>query len=338
MTGASLTVVVPARDAVATLPRCLDAVQAALARRGTCIVVDDGSSDDTAATAGRHGATVVRRAKPGGPAVARNAGIAHAKGAIVMFVDADVVVARDAVDRVLAAFEADPGLAAVFGSYDDTSSAGTLVSDYRNLLHHFVHQRGNADSRTFWAGLGAVRRTVLDACGGFDERYERASIEDIALGVRLASAGYRIRLDRDLRGTHLKRWTFRQMVYTDVTARALPWSRLLLREKSMPPDLNLQWQHRASGLLVWSVAACAVVATAVPTARAVSAVASVSALAGLVLLNVDFYRFLTRRRGVGFAAGAFPLHVLYYAYASGTFAWCCVEHLCSRAGRSTPTD
>ena len=51
-----------------------------------------------------------------------------------------------------------PALTAVMGSYDDTPSEPGLVSQYRNLLHHFVHQVGREKASTFWAGCGAVRR------------------------------------------------------------------------------------------------------------------------------------------------------------------------------------
>ena len=55
----------------------------------------------------------------------------------------------------------EPGIAAVFGSYDDEPGAPNLVSQYRNLLHHFVHQTGRTEASTFWTGCGAVRRDAL---------------------------------------------------------------------------------------------------------------------------------------------------------------------------------
>ena len=72
------------------------------------------------------------------------------------------------------------------------------MTGFRNLLHHTVHQRSAGDVRSFWAGLGAVRRTAFDDVGGFDaDRYPWPSIEDIELGARLAGKG-RIILDPEL--------------------------------------------------------------------------------------------------------------------------------------------
>ena len=58
------------------------------------------------------------------------------------------------------------------------------------------------DATTFWAGLGAIQRTAFLEAGGFDaEQYRAPSIEDVELGLRLAAAGARIRLDPSVRGT-----------------------------------------------------------------------------------------------------------------------------------------
>ena len=148
-----------------------------------------------------------------GPAAARNTGAQAASAPLVFFLDADVAVHPDTFGRAVARFEADPGLAALFGSYDDCPAAPGLVSQFRNLLHHYVHQQGSfvddaRPARTFWTGCGAIRRQVFLDLGGFDPQlYRRPAIEDIELGYRLTRAGCRIDLARDIQATHLKRWT-----------------------------------------------------------------------------------------------------------------------------------
>jgi GT2 family glycosyltransferase len=129
----------------------------------------------------------------------------------------------------------------VFGSYDDQPRDKGLVSQYRNLLHHYVHQTANCDASTFWAGCGAVRRSVFTEVGGFHENFRPiCSIDDIELGYRLRRAGHRILLDKDLQGTHLKRWTLWSVISTDITHRAIPWARLVIESKNAPNDLNLK--------------------------------------------------------------------------------------------------
>jgi hypothetical protein len=238
-----------------------------------------------------------------GPAGARNAGARRAVADVLVFVDADTEVHADAFTRVRAVF-ADEGLAAVFGSYDDRPPAPGVVSGFRNLLHHHVHQQGAGPATTFWAGLGAVRRAVFDDVGGFDDTaYARPSVEDIELGGRMAHAGLEIRLDPDLQATHLKAWSLRAMVVTDLRDRAIPWLLLVAQGRADPGALNLGLRHRAS-------AAAVLAATGAVAARRPAL--ALAAAAGFVGLNRDFYALLARRRGPGAAVAGVGLHVVHH--------------------------
>jgi glycosyltransferase involved in cell wall biosynthesis len=317
---ATASIIVPAYNAADLLPKCLAALRPALSSTTDLVVVDDGSTDGTAATAEALGARVVRRPTRGGPAVARNLGVARTTGAILVFVDADVEVAPGAVARIVETLDGAPELAGVFGSYDARPSDPGLVSQFRNLLHHYVHQQSQAEAFTFWAGFGALRREAFAAVGGFDEGDRRTVIEDIDLGYRLCAAGHRLRLDRTLLCTHRKRWTLASMVWADVVFRAIPWSRLVLRRGGAPRDLNLTGAQRASVALV-GLFALALPLLAWEPARWVAG----CSLAGIILLNWRFYAFLRRVRGVRFAAASVPLHVVHLFCAGFGFAWAWIE-------------
>jgi GT2 family glycosyltransferase len=242
-----VSVVVPAYNNAGELSQCLSALRTAASADTELIVVDDASSDDVLSTAARWGARVLRLARNAGPAAAWNHGARYARGQILFFVDADVVVPNNAIGRIRTILDCHGEIAAVFGSYDANPAAPGLVSQYRNLLHHFVHQTGKAEAATFWAGCGAVRRAAFERVGGFDEqRFPRPSIEDIELGYRLRRAGYRIFLDKSLQSMHLKRWTLRSVMRTDIVHRAIPWSRLIIESGETPDDLNVQGSQRAS--------------------------------------------------------------------------------------------
>jgi len=323
-----LSIIVPAYNHCDVLARCLAALRAQVSPSSELIVVDDASTDATQHVAAAGGAQVLRLGKNSGTGAARNLGAAQATGAVLLFVDADVVVAAGALDRVTNAFAANPALAALFGSYDDDPEAPSLVSRYRNLLHHFVHQAGEAEAVTFWAGLGAVRRAVFLAVGGFDAaRFPRSSIEDIELGYRLRRAGHRIRLDKGLQGKHLKRWSFWSMLGTDVRRRALPWSRLILDTQHAPADLNLRASQRLSGALSGAALAAFAAAPWWPALLGVSGIT----LAAVAVLNRRFYALLRRRGGWRLTGLGFMLHVLYFAYSSASFAYAALERRMSFA-------
>lgn len=321
VTGVSptrLSIIVPVYNGASVLPASLASLKASAASDEEILVVDDASTDATAAVATDMGARVLRVARNSGPAAARNHGAAQARGSVLLFVDADVVVARDAVARVRRAFDLEPMLGAVFGSYDAHPRAPGLVAQYRNLLHHFVHQQANRDADTFWAGLGAVRRAIFLDVGGFDvKRFPRPSIEDIELGHRLRRAGHRIRLDPELQGTHLKRWTLWSMIKTDITDRALPWARLILESGTVPEDLNLRTGQRLSALLV----AVALLSAVLLAARPEFWIVSVTSLLGVIGLNRRFYALLWRCGGLRLVIGSVPLHLLYFVYSSLTYLY-----------------
>jgi glycosyltransferase involved in cell wall biosynthesis len=267
------------------------------------------------------GVRVLRLAKNSGPSAARNFGVRHARGDILFFVDADVVVMPGAVSHVVKTFNEQPDVDAVFGSYDARPRIKGVVSQYRNLLHHFVHQKGKSDASTFWAGCGAVRRSAFEEIGGFDAKRFPRCIEDIELGYRLRKSGHRILLDKELFGTHLKRWTLSSMVRTDIFCRAVPWTRLILESNQAPQDLNLKPGQRLSVVLSGLAYLFLVLAPFRPKLLEFAT----AALAGVIVLNRDLYGFFLRRCGVVFAAACIPLHLLYYLYSGLTFVYVWLE-------------
>jgi hypothetical protein len=284
--AARVTAIVPATDRPETLGRVRAAIEAAEAAPEEILVVDGPSE--------------------AGPAEARNAGAHRASGDVLVFVDADVLVHRDAFVRIRGAFASDPGLSGVFGSYDDEPAHDGTVSAFRNLLHHHVHQTSPGPATTFWAGLGAVRRDVFLDSGGFDRAYGDPSIEDVELGLRLTDAGHRIVLAPDIQGKHLKGWTLPGMVRCDVQHRAVPWLTLLLARGRPMAALNLGWRHRVSALASVGLAG----AVAARRHRGV-----VPAVALLLALNRSFYGLLWEKLGPRKAAAGVGLHVVHHLSA-----------------------
>ena len=309
--------IVPAPDAEGLLPSTLGALGASTLPREQweLIVVDDASTDDTALVAAERADRVVRLPAPArGPGGARNAAAGVARGDWLVFIDADVRVHPDTLERFAEHADGrDPSLVAVFGSYDSRPAAAGLVTEYRNLLHRYVHLRGAGTAETFWAGCGAIRSDAFRAAGGFDTaRFPRPQIEDIELGYRLRDAGGRIALDPAIQGTHLKRWRFWQMLRTDLRDRGVPWMRLLLERRGRTPaSLNAGTHEQLKVALV--VVALLALAGSLPLASPLLALAGVAVLAAVVAMNGATYAWFARERGLAFAIAVVPLHLVYYA-------------------------
>lgn len=313
----TVAVIVPAFNAQATLPRCLQAIRAAMRGGDQLVVFDDGSTDDTGAIAAEAGARIIRNAGPSrGPAYGRNEAARAASAELLLFVDADVVIAPDTIER-LAAEIVRSGAVAAFGSYDDRPQSARVTSLYANLRHHFVHQHGPRDASTFWSGIGMIDRAVFLGAGGYDEAlYRYPSIEDVELGVRLKLAGHRIRLVREAHGQHCKDWSLWRVWHTDVIRRAYPWSELIADGRTAGVDLNVSGTERMT----------AAIALLIPVFLLLSVVSVwfllglAGALLAYVARNRAIFGFLIRRMGPWRAIPAMAMHWCYHIYASATFA------------------
>jgi glycosyltransferase involved in cell wall biosynthesis len=281
------------------------------------IVVDDGSGDASAWVASEGGARVVPSGGRLGPAGARNVGAAAAKGNVLWFVDQDVVVHPDGAQVLKDAF-ARTGAAAVFGTYDEFPAATNFLSQYRNLAHRHHHVRAERAAETFFVGCGAVRAAAFRAVGGFDaERYPRASIEDVELGVRLRQRGYAIVIEPELQARHLKTWHFGDVVRSDILQGALPWARLVA-DGRVPAWLQLSFGERVRTLVAWAfvLGALGWFATLVP-------LWPVLLLFGAALaVNANLFALFGRSNGWPFAFAAMLFHQFHYVYTSAAYVAC----------------
>jgi GT2 family glycosyltransferase len=235
--------------------------------------------------------------------------VRRATGEILLFLDSDVVPHADCLQRVAAFFASPPvGFAAVIGSYDWQPLAPGVVSQFRNLLHCYVHCQSAGEVASFWGGCSAVRRAAFFEAGGFDEAFRLPSIEDVEFGWRLQRAGHKILLDPNICLTHRKRWTLRSMVSTDLRRRAIPWTMLAWSGVALPRNLNFTLPRRFS-----------VVAAALMSCGAALALVdvrflwlAVAAFAAMAALNLPYLRWTHAHRGPAFTACCLPLLALHY--------------------------
>lgn len=285
------------------------------------IVIDDGSVDETITFCKKMGARVLSSGGRKGPAEARNIAVQQAVGDIVWFVDADVVIKADTVHKLKEGFD-DEAVVAVFGSYDDTPPAQNFLSQYKNMVHHYYHQQASKEASTFWSGCGAVRKSAFLAQGGFDiKQFKHPSVEDIELGYRLRAAGGRILLLSELQCSHLKVWRFFNLVHTEFFRRAIPWSRLMLKQNKLTNDLNVGVAERVRAVL----AVLLILTTLASMLGLITSWFPLSVLAINLIANADFIKFFYKRKGLMFTLASFLYHLFYYLYSSTAFAYALVE-------------
>jgi len=203
-----LSVIVPVRNGAA----CVGELLASLRRQRVdgldgCefIVVDDASTDDTAAVLAVHPwLRVVRHAQRRGAGAARNSGAGIAGGEVLLFLDADTRVREtDFLQRVVAFFVEHVDYAAVSGCYHRQNGSSRGFARYLDACEAAMHV-GALDGPapgTLNGCVCAVRKPAFDALAGFSED-PRVVLEDPDLGCRLVAAGHRHWFSGELRVEH----------------------------------------------------------------------------------------------------------------------------------------
>jgi glycosyltransferase involved in cell wall biosynthesis len=304
----AISVVIPVRDGAGTLRACLQAVYRSAFSDYEVVVVDDGSVDGTAVIAESFPCTLLQLPNSTGPAAARNRGAEESHGSILFFLDADILISPQTLGMIARAFSERADVDALFGSYTKECVSNGFFSRYKNLVHHYAHQTSNREAVTFCGGFGAIRREVFFRLGGFNPRWR--FLEDIEFGHRLHLRGHRILLYKELQMTHCKGYTFESLVRSDLIGRAIPWTQLILENRVVRSDLNLQWHNILSVPLsylilvspaLWRVERLQLLIGALPLL--------------FVALNCRFLAFAYREQGLLFAAQSCLMSWFSYLYS-----------------------
>ncbi|MGH7489232.1 MAG: glycosyltransferase, partial [bacterium] len=178
----SVSIVVPVLNGAKTISSCIEALLEQDYDKSLyeIIVVDNGSTDDTRAIAGRYPVILLLEESIRTSYAARNRGVAQARGEIVAFIDSDCIAASDWLRELVAPFSSDRCGAAA-GAIGDAAPA-TLCEEFSARIQPFARpERSNL--RTLLTANVAVRRDVLAALGGFNAQLPTGG--DVDLGWRI---------------------------------------------------------------------------------------------------------------------------------------------------------
>lgn len=304
---AGLTVIIPVYNGQNTIRQCLEHVYSSTLKDFEVIVVDDHSTDGTARIVCGFPCVMLRTEVNSGAAAARNLGASHASSPLMYFLDADILIEPDTLEKILEEFEKRPEVCAIFGSFQKNTLHQNFVSVYKNLLQHYTHQNSNEDSTSFCGGFSLIRRDVFLAVGGLDPAYR--FLEDVELGYRLHQQGYRVRLLKNLQVTHCKRFTLAGLAKSDVFERAIPWTRIMLSKHVFRNDLNTRVHNVLSVPVSWMMLASVALPSSLRWVMAPLIVV-------FLILNRGFLGFVLRERGLWFASRAAALCWFGYLYSA----------------------
>ncbi|MBI5055760.1 MAG: glycosyltransferase family 2 protein [Nitrospirae bacterium] len=226
-----ISIVVPTYNAARFMPDLLGSIFRNKVDDMEVIIVDDCSKDDTVKIAKNYPLKVIELGKNGGPAKARNIGVAEAKGDIIFFLDSDVIVLDGAIKEVKDYFDKNPTEKCIIGVCATEPLNKGFVPRYMAMFE-YIHLIGTPGNRVsvFAPRCGAIRKDFFQEIGGYNESYKGADVEDFELARRINRTDPII-LNRNVMVKH-QFAGFRQAV-RNYFKRAVMWMHLFFREKKL---------------------------------------------------------------------------------------------------------
>jgi len=295
-TAPRISVVMPVYNAEGLLGECLAALTASTGVDFEILVVDDGSTDRSREIAEAHGVRVIASGGRLGPGGARNRGAEEARGDIVFFVDADVIVRPDTLRRLAGVF-ADPALDGAIAVQAPAMRLRNICSLYKNLwMYHTYARRAGENVPLFYTTAAAIRRRAFMEAGGFDRNYTNPNVEDTDFGQKLARLGHRIQVLPDLEVEHVKGYDLAGLLRTDYL-RSVALARLKLRKRgeTMANDTSVPTGYIVSVPLAL-LALLALLAGLLAGSGPLLLVA-LGVVGAILVLNRPFLRLLRRHGG-----------------------------------------
>lgn len=288
-----ISVVVPTRNSQATLGPCLDAIFANSHPPSEVFVVDCGSTDESYRRIVARYPVTLLETNGEGKGSGRNLGIRAAGGDVIVLLDADVVIPPDAFARVVARFRERPdvdvinGLLAKSGPHDD------FFSEYKNLYMNYRFRKMPEEIDFLFTSFTAFRKET-----GVQFR-DAIKPKDTESGQQMAKEeGRKILFDRDLEVVHWKRYTFWKLLYNDFIV-PYGWAKIFWRFRG-PRDIARKGRFAHSTLdqlLSIALTGLAVIGLVGAWLHWPLIILKGVAVAGFVMVNIGFFRFLGRHKG-----------------------------------------
>lgn len=185
-----VSVIIPSYNSARYIASTLESALAQTYPAVEVIVVDDGSTDETQTVLAPYQSRItVLPQSNSGPAAARNAGLRIARGVYLLFLDSDDLLVPTSVAARVAFLERHPQYGLVYSAWTQINDDGArILGEVRPGYQGDVLAALLRRQFFFFPGSALIRRTCLDAIGGFDET--AYGTEDADLWIRLAHAGY----------------------------------------------------------------------------------------------------------------------------------------------------
>jgi glycosyltransferase involved in cell wall biosynthesis len=227
-----VSVIIPNFNGAATLGRCLEAVFSSRYPKFEVIVVDDCSTDNSVEIVKSFPCKLVRLDRRSGASKARNEGVAHSKGDILFFTDADCVLMEDTLAEAVRSFE---GLdnAVIGGTYTEVPFDDRFFSTFQSIFVNYSETKKTAPDYIATHAM-AIERALFIKSGGFPEHF-LPILEDVEFSHRLRRSGCRLAMNPSIVVRHIFNFTLMKSLRNGFR-KSMFWTRYSMGNRDLFAD------------------------------------------------------------------------------------------------------
>jgi len=304
-----VSIIIPVRNGVATIARCLEAAFASRYEHFEVIVVNDGSDDRSAEIIKTFPCTLVELSGTSGASRARNIGASHSRGDILFFTDADCLLNEDALAIAVTTLTAAGRDVVVGGTYTVEPADERFFSAFQSIFINHAESRDRDNPDYIAAHAMVLYADTFEKSGGFVEDF-LPILEDVDFSHRLRSSGYRLIMGPGIQVRHLFDYSLLGSV-SNGFIKSKYWAIYSIHNRDLLADSGTA--SRALKLDVAALFGSLLAALLVlNTGNAWFSVIIAVLMALNITVNRDLLRGFYRARGMVFAFAASAYYFLVY--------------------------
>lgn len=297
-----ISIIIPAYNSSLTLKECLEAIFNSNFKNFEVIVISDNSTDNSVGIAKQYQCKIIELSENKGPAFARNEGAKISEGDILLFVDSDVIIKKDALNYLSEKFLQNE-IDAIQGIYSHEPTYKSIITQYQMSYNcYYIWPENKKYASTLSTCCLAIRKKIFLNLKGFNVNFKRPSAEDEEFGYFLIDKGYKILILRELNVEHRVNYNLKHFIkkkfytYTDVMKE-------YLRNKTYVKKIKqTNYAKVLAGIVILGLIILTAIGTIIFLNKTILYIFLTLNIAFL-LLHTGFMRFVGRTKGLTKAFG-----------------------------------
>ena len=292
-----ISIIIPVYNSSLTLKECLEAIFNSNFKNFEVIVISDNSTDNSVGIAKQYQCKIIELSENKGPAFARNEGAKISEGDILLFVDSDVIIKKDALNYLSEKFLQNE-IDAIQGIYSHEPTYKSIITQYQMSYNcYYIWPENKKYASTLSTCCLAIRKKIFFNLKGFNVNFKRPSAEDEEFGYFLIDKGYKILILRELNVEHRVNYNLKHFIkkkfytYIDVMKE-------YLRNKTYVKKIKqTNYAKVLAGIVILGLIMLTAIGTIIFINKTILYIFLTLNIAFL-LLHTGFMRFVGRTKGL----------------------------------------